>query len=299
MKELAPQISVIIPTYNRADLLEIAVQSVLSQQGATFEVIVVDDGSTDGTYERLQEWAKRHQAVRVLHQPNSGRSVARNLGLQHARGQWLMFLDSDDVLMPDALAALLARAAECPTAAVVAGGTLAIAADGSPMQKGSALPTGQGWAYPHLIRRFYFSMGSYIIKRSTVNAVGGFDRALEPCEDFDFCLRASLGTTAAWMGRPVLQIRTHVGNSSAAATRKSGIEVARRQISLLHERADLAPAKRRRLTATWYMNIADDWYSLGQRKEAFRAYLRSVATNPVNGLRWHLIRQSLASLIPR
>ena len=87
------KISVIIPTYNRKHTLNRAIHSVLSQTFQPWEIIAVDDGSTDGTKEWL---AKMYPAIRYIHQSNSGVSAARNVGIKTAQGDWLAFLDSDD-----------------------------------------------------------------------------------------------------------------------------------------------------------------------------------------------------------
>jgi glycosyltransferase involved in cell wall biosynthesis len=98
--ENVPFFSVVIPTYNRRDLLRLALESVWSQTFASFEIIVVDDGSTDKTWDDLQALGSR---VRALRQQNAGPGAARNLGAANAKGRYLVFHDSDDVLTPWAL----------------------------------------------------------------------------------------------------------------------------------------------------------------------------------------------------
>lgn len=111
MKE-APQglVSVIIPAYNAADVLERCVRSVLAQTYARFEVLLVDDGSRDGTPELADALAREDGRVRVVHKENGGVSSARNAGLDEARGEWLTFVDADDYLGPHFLESLLAGA---------------------------------------------------------------------------------------------------------------------------------------------------------------------------------------------
>src|ERR1017187_5960230 len=98
---MTPSISVVIPTYNRAHVVVQAIESALQQTLRDLEVIVVDDGSTDGTGETLdREYGNR---IRYFHQQNQGQSVARNKGLWEAKGEWVAFLDSDDVWLPEKL----------------------------------------------------------------------------------------------------------------------------------------------------------------------------------------------------
>jgi len=96
--EQAPLISIIMPVYNAGVLLHTAVESVLRQSFADFELLLVDDGSTDGSAALAHELAKKDGRIRVLEQPNAGICAARNLGLQHCRGQWFTFCDDDDTM---------------------------------------------------------------------------------------------------------------------------------------------------------------------------------------------------------
>src|SRR5712692_851790 len=102
-----PFVSVVIPTFNRARQVQAALKSVLAQTYREFEVIVVDDGSTDGTGEALQEIisleGSNGKQIRYFFQPNQGQSAARNQGTEEARGEWVAFLDSDDVWLPEKL----------------------------------------------------------------------------------------------------------------------------------------------------------------------------------------------------
>ena len=104
------KISVIIPCYNSAKYLEACMDSVLKQSMPDFEAILVDDGSADDTLVIASRIAARDTRVQVLHQENAGVSAARNLGLDRARGEWVTFVDSDDLLPPDAFSVMLSAA---------------------------------------------------------------------------------------------------------------------------------------------------------------------------------------------
>ena len=98
---MAPQVSVVIPTYNRAATVPRAIESVLAQTVSDLEIIVVDDGSTDDTARVLEE--KFGDRIRYHSQPNLGASIARNRGIEEAQGEWIAFLDSDDLWEKDKL----------------------------------------------------------------------------------------------------------------------------------------------------------------------------------------------------
>ncbi len=102
-----PIVSIIIPVYNTSQFLSRSIESVLNQSFGDFELILVDDGSTDGSGEICESYARRDCRVNVLHQKNGGVSSARNSGLDYAKGDWIFFVDSDDEVLPDGLQVLV------------------------------------------------------------------------------------------------------------------------------------------------------------------------------------------------
>lgn len=99
-----PLFSIIVPTYNRARLLDRALASVLAQQEPSWELLIADDGSTDGTWASLCNWMRRDDRLRCWRHTHRGQAASRNALLKHAQGSWIVFLDSDDELLPDHLA---------------------------------------------------------------------------------------------------------------------------------------------------------------------------------------------------
>ena len=99
-------ISIIIPVYNKLAYIERCFESILSQDFDSFEVVVVDDGSTDGSGELCDKWKEKNQRFQVYHIPNGGVTAARRYGLEHSKGQYIMFADADDMLMPNTLQAM-------------------------------------------------------------------------------------------------------------------------------------------------------------------------------------------------
>jgi glycosyltransferase involved in cell wall biosynthesis len=185
-----PQVSVIIPCYNYARFLPDAVASVLGQSFSAWELLIVDDGSTDDTFataRRLQSMAP----IRLLRQPNGGPSAARNTGGRHARAPLLLFLDADDMLAPDALRLMVAALHAAPDAAFVSGAMQVFGNDdvfwpGLPVD-GAALMLDNT------------VLPAALVRRAAWEAVGGFDPAMQLYEDWDFWLRI-----VAWGGRGVV-----------------------------------------------------------------------------------------------
>lgn len=103
-------ISVIVPIYNGGKWLRLALESLRGQSFRDFEVVMVDDGSTDGSEKTCKEFAESDRRFRLISQPNAGVSAARNRGIETAKGEWIAFMDADDVMPPDALETLLAHA---------------------------------------------------------------------------------------------------------------------------------------------------------------------------------------------
>jgi glycosyltransferase involved in cell wall biosynthesis len=123
----SPLVSVVIPTYNCDRYLAEAIESVLSQRFCEYEIIVIDDGSTDGTAEILRGYGGQIQAV---HQANQGVAIARNQGIQLAQGKWVAFLDADDFLLPNELEARMAAVESQPTLGMLHSGWYRVNAKG-------------------------------------------------------------------------------------------------------------------------------------------------------------------------
>ena len=182
-----PLVSVIIPTYNRSSLVLEAVESVFKQTFVDFELIVVDDGSIDGTAEALNQY--KGQVVYSF-QDNRGVSTARNLGIQMARGQWIAFLDSDDLWLPGKLDSQIQFFSQNPEALICQTEEIWIRNGRrfNPLKKHQKY---SGDIFVPSLRLCLVSPSAVMIKRDLFERVGYFDEALPACEDYDLWLRIS------------------------------------------------------------------------------------------------------------
>jgi glycosyltransferase involved in cell wall biosynthesis len=194
------KVSVIIPTYNRGDVVLRALRSVFAQDHAVDQVIVVDDGSTDDTIERVE---RNFPEVELIVQTNHGVSHARNRGIERARNEWLAFLDSDDEWLPGKITAQLS--------AIVSDGISRVCHSDeiwvrngrrvNPMHKHRKYG---GDIFLYCLPRCVMSPSSVVLHRSVVEAVGGFDETLPVCEDYDLWLRIASQTTVLYVPEKLL-----------------------------------------------------------------------------------------------
>jgi len=183
-----PFFSVVIPTYNRFSLLKRAVGSVLGQSLVDFELLVIDDGSTDQT----KDWLKtlRDARCRAFFQPNGGVASARNKGVQQARGEFVAFLDSDDWWEPNKLQIVKSQI-ECNLKLKIFHHHEIWYRNGQLLKQKSKHQNPDGDAYLPSLPLCCLSFSTAVIHRQVFVDVGGFDEEFEACEDYDFWLRAT------------------------------------------------------------------------------------------------------------
>ena len=209
----------IIPTYNRRDLLPRAIDSVLAQTRRVDEIIVVDDGSTDGTADMLQ--ARYGERVKHVWQSNAGVSAARNHGLRLARGRYLALLDSDDEWLPEKTALQVAFLESRPDFGMVVCDVERIDGDYRHIDvfHRREVIREDGWALRWLLHNPALIPASVMLRRQVVDQLGGFDEALRTAEDLEFHLRVArhwpIGVVELALVRAM---RGHDGLSAASST---------------------------------------------------------------------------------
>ncbi|NJK36387.1 MAG: glycosyltransferase [Oscillatoriales cyanobacterium RM2_1_1] len=217
----APCISVIIPSYNCDRYIAQAIESVLAQGDSDVEIIVIDDGSQDNTQSVVQPYQGQ---IQYCYQTNQGVAVARNRGIQMAQGEFVAFLDADDVFLPDKLACQLAVFKANPDLGIVHSGWRRITQTGEPLMdvepwKNVPVLDLESW----LRWKPLGTMGTLMFRRDWLQQVGGFEPGLTHAEDVDLVLRLSLaGCQADWLRQPTVCYRQHEQN-----TMRNGLAQAR------------------------------------------------------------------------
>jgi glycosyltransferase involved in cell wall biosynthesis len=224
-------VSVIIPTYNSAEYLSATIQSALHQTVHADEVIVVDDGSTDATPEMCAEFSEKSRYYR---QPNQGVSAARNLGAANSSGDWLLFLDSDDRLLPHAIESLRSTAESNATR--LAFGYVLLRGPKKNDARLHGHPSLAGTAPLPALKNFWRSMisspGAVLVHRSLHQEVGGFVPGYEPMEDRDYWVKCGTLTAFSFCDTCVLD-KTWRENSAASQASKRILNGMRAQFNYL------------------------------------------------------------------
>jgi len=273
--------SVVIPTFNRLALLEKALGSIFVQTFGDYETIVVDDGSTDDTWKYLQSLGSQ---VLALRQDNRGPGAARNLGARRAKGNYLAFLDSDDLLFPWTLAVYASVIQKTKSPSFLAGKPWQFRGNLSPETVHQCNPVQS--AFPDYLASGevwrWWGASSFVIERFEFYAVGGFGEENNNCEDADLALR--LGTSPGFVQvhcPSTFAYRLHDGN----ATLELGKSITGANLIVRSEQSRLYPggpgrAKERRVIITRHLRaIAVDCARAEKLSDAWNLYMQAWVWN--------------------
>lgn len=249
----SPVISIVIPLYNAGRWIMETLHSIQTQSVEQWEVIVVDDGSSDDGPALVEAAAIKDPRLRLLRQANAGPAVARHYGAQQAQGQWLMFLDADDLISSERFARDLGVAQENPRSSVIAGSVEWFSGDGQVSHKGllAADPELNRWRHQfHAV----FNFSALLMRRDAYLTSGGFnpDRAVHYAEDYDFTLRLLESVEFTQVNAISVRVRKHETNRSSLAERtviEHTLEVIRRVWQ--RRGLDLSPEQADRLFRFW------------------------------------------------
>lgn len=211
---MTSRVSVVVPAFNAERTLERTLRSVVEQSVAVAEIVVVDDGSTDSTAEVARRFARTDDRVKLVSQSNGGAPAARNAGIDAAVGEFIAFVDADDVWLPHKLERQLEVFARHPEVGAVQSGAIHVDDNLNPL---FARPCVPGPMDPLEILRFRnlpaFST-TLVLRRTALDVIGGFDVSLAILEDWEFSLRASVRSVFWSVEEPLALYRQHPGNRS-------------------------------------------------------------------------------------
>jgi glycosyltransferase involved in cell wall biosynthesis len=211
---IPPLVSVIIPAYNNVGYLEDAVDSVFGQTYPAMECIVIDDGSTDHTAQIIEKVSKKYPSLKTARKVNGGPSSARNMGLRMCSGDFVSFLDHDDVLLPDKISRQVDFLNAHPDVGLVHSDYLVVSKELHPLAVFAAeMPRGMD-PLDALCYRNWFNPLVALVRRSLIDKIGDFDAELDGAEDWDYWIRCAKATRISYLAGPVALYRQHGGQMS-------------------------------------------------------------------------------------
>lgn len=279
-----PRVSIVIPTYNRADLLLLTLRSALAQTFTDREIIVIDNASTDETPEVMAQFADR---VRYIRKPvNKGLVDSYNMGFREAAGDFILLLDSDDTIHPEMIARQVAYLDHNRNVDFVRVGGYYVDAAGEKFARVRFSPTGPGrQLLSSLVFGNFELCGAILYRKSTIERVGMFDECLPVYEDWDHSLRMALRDCHfGFIAEPLFFYRFHAGNSMKKV---QAVEAASNIIlGKLFANPDL-PAEIRPLRdqaeAQAHLFLAYNYYALHMPRDAQRCLMHAWNAHPC----WH------------
>jgi len=286
-----PTVSVVIPAYNAERYIGETLQSVLAQTYRDFEVVVVDDGSTDGTREIVRRYGER---VRLIEQPNSGPSAARNRGIREARGEFIAFVDSDDLWLPEKLTLQMPLFADDEVGLVYCRAAR-VDAEGRALNESSGRKP-QGWVFEDFLLRNHCPTSGAVVRREAFERCGYFPEDMVWAEDWHLWLRIAREYRFAAVEEVLTHHRVHGG----ALTRRHW-EMYRGARSVLESAlTDSDPRRlrraRRRGLHRLDRNFALLLLALGEAGPARRIFARALGNGALD---IHAALGLVATLLPR
>lgn len=279
---VSPGVSIIIPAYNYGQFVGLAIESVLAQKYPYFELIVVDDGSTDDTGKVIAGFTDPR--VCYIRQENAGLSAARNTGIRNARFPFVAFLDADDEWLPDFLETVMRTFEKIgDDFALVASGSDRVNAIGNPLTKKNFTSIYDfELTARDIIVRTRFMPSAVVVRRTIFDECGFFDTTLRSSEDRDMWIRIAVRSRVFFVCKILVRIRKHDTNMSRNAER---MKRSMRRVIAKAFRARVVPAWDfpfwLRVLAVHFFQIAWTHYDEGRRLDAIRYVLTSMLLWPL------------------
>jgi glycosyltransferase involved in cell wall biosynthesis len=292
-----PKVSVLMPSFNYARYLPVAIESVLSQSYADLELIITDDCSTDESREIVEHWRRLdRRIVPVLHDVNRGLARARNSGLAISSGEFVALCDADDVWQPEKLKTQMECFRTHPQLGLVHSDSAIIDGDGKQTgQRFSSLlhRKGQitsGNLFEELCERNFLCVPTVILRREAIDYAGGFEENLRSLEDWVCWTKVSRKYSFHYIGEALVQYRIHGAGLSSNPKGMAHNRVKAFRF-LLDSFSDIPP----RLRSRMLYSLGVSHLETSESRNAFRAFVDSIRANPAEIRSWARCCQSLFS----
>lgn len=289
--EKRPKVSVVTPTYNRADFIREAVDSVLSQSFRDLEMIVVDDGSRDNTRDVLASCLDDGR-LHYVFQENQGQSVARNKGIRAARGEYICFLDSDNYWLPGKLEASVRFMDAHPDVDILYGDNISIDEEGRIISKDN-MKRHSGRITGLLLHDNFISNNTVMVRRECFEQLGGFNEKDRLAEDYELWLRMSTRYTFHYLPEYMAAYRVMDDQISSDKDKRFWANE-RILLKFLETYPDaVTPGERRRGLSKFYTRKGRYELSVKRRRDALKDGGRALASDPFWQGPWRLLAKIL------
>lgn len=280
-------VSVVMPTYNRADFIEQAIDSVLEQSYKNIELFVIDDGSTDGTKVLLDKY-ESDPRFNYIYQPNQGQSVARNHGIKLSSGEYLSFVDSDNAWFLDKLEKLVTVAESHAGFDIFYGDGVSIDVNGDEITRLN-MPRFSGKITKHLLQDNCVSFNTTLVRKKCFDEMGGFNEKDRFAEDYELWLRFS--TRYQFMYIPELLAYYRVMEDQISSDKETRFASNKALVEMFLEKFPDA-ASQSEINEGWcrfYVRNGRYLAQSGELKQAFGAYLKALKYKPFGLPPWRAI----------
>lgn len=288
-----PRVSVIVPAYNCEQTIQAAIESALAQDMPPHEVIVVDDGSSD----RTRETVRGIREVRLIEQENAGPAAARNAGIEASTGDWLAFLDADDVWLRHKLRLQFEALAETPEIGMCSCDWVRAAALAPDDLRLGDIPV-RRVSWREILRLNRFQTSTAVVRRDVAHKVGGFRPAIDGTEDWDFWLRCSRHTEDLHLEAPLVVYRD-VGTSYSKNSLRVYSAMHRMLAGWGPPAGPIPESEYRRLLAWHDVRFAYSFWRQGKRDELRQALRHARAQVGLLTLLWIFLFSYLPYLMGR
>lgn len=254
-----------VPSYNRANLLKDAIESIIAQSYPHWELIIVDDKSPDNTAEVVKSYAEKDPRIKYFLNPEKGVSSARNFGIRVSQGQYIAFLDDDDICLPHRFESQLKAMKKSGSGFLVSGFLSVDRESGEVLEENRLELKATCTGFP----------SRWMVRKDLLEKAGGFDQSAAPLEDIEISIRLATIETFA-QHDDIVTIMYATENSASSAVDK---KIRARMVLLERSEKIFSPLE----AAWWQFSVATDYYNLGQKEKA-QEFLKKAAAGDARGL---------------